>query len=284
MNYFHIFTHNKLVSMMSIRINIIILGFACFWGACSKIDQGEGNWNTQAGKQSFGNVENNIGACMSFFDLALRLNAYESLSEEQRSAWQDIYFPTYRLEQNEAGHWLGIKDADTVFTVKGDQLAMTTESSVWELDGCCEAYQGILKITCTGIRCWTLDVISVIYGNWMTEARLKVMYQGTEVPVSFREGDWLISGSGKNISLEKDACEEILNFDFIEPLITVSDSKYLFNQGMVFMTVKDSEQQRVEMVKAELHLLPEKGRHLKITYMGNVFSYSDEPDFIWEGD
>ena len=53
---------------------------------------------------------------------------------------------------------------------------------------------------------------------------------------------------------------------------------------MVFMTVKDSEQQRVEMVKAELHLLPKKGRHLKITYMGNVFSYSDEPDLIWEGD
>lgn len=269
--------------MVSIRINIIVLAFACFLGGCSEIDHGEDIWNHQAGRQSFENVENNIGACMSFFDLALRLNAYRNLPEEERGEWQDIYFPDYRLEQNESGHWLGIKDADTVFTVRGDQLSMTTESSVWELDGCCKTYQGVLKITCTGVRRWTLDVVSVVYGDWWTEARLKVMCQGMEVPVSFRDGDWWISGSGKSICMRDDSCEETLDFELTEPLIAVSDSKYLFNQGTVFMTVNGLEQQRTETVKAELYSLPEKGHSLKITYMGNDFSYSYEPDLIWEG-
>lgn len=263
----------------------IILVVCLLLGACSKVEQGEYSRSSQSGKQSFGYVENNIGACMSFFDLALRLNAYLELPEEQRDEWQESYFPGYRIEQDEAGSWMGLKGEDTVFTVHPDQLTLTTESAVWELDGCCEAYHGVLRITCTELRYWMLDVISVVNGAWTTEARLKVKYQGTEIPDNFNVGDWEISGSGKSILTETaDSCQTELRFDLSAPVAKVADSKYLFHEGTVFMALKDSERQREEMVKAELRLLPDKGRKLQIYYMGNIYSYRDEPEFILNKD
>ena len=269
-----------MIHRMRTGLNItgVLFIFSLLWGACSKVEQGENYWNSQTGKQSFGVVENNIGACMSFFDLALRLNAYLELTEDQKNELQDLYFADYQLEQDEEGSWLGIKGADTVFTVKPDPSALTTESAVWELDGCCEAYQGVLRITCTEIRCWTLEVISVINGDWTTEACLKVKYQGAAIPTYFNEGDWNISGSGNSISMEAGDSEGVVvNFNVITPLVKIADSKYLFNEGAVFMALKDIEQQREEMIKAELKLLPDKGRKLQICCMGNVYSYTDDP-------
>ena len=74
-----------------IMVSVIILS------ACGKDEGYEFVGGNNAGKQSYDYLENNIAAFLSFFDLALRMNAYLELPEEEREEMQDTYFPDIRF-------------------------------------------------------------------------------------------------------------------------------------------------------------------------------------------
>lgn len=260
---------------------VLCVLMAVLGGSCGKVDDSEhfkGSYN--AGKQSFEYLENNMAAFMSFFDLAIRMNAYlEKPADEQEEVRND-YFQDYQIYEQEAGQWLGIKAGDTIFRVISDGLDIMTESSVWKFEGCCEAYKGAMTVICTGYRCWSLELASVVNGNWVSEAHLKVGCQSEHLPADFNGGDWIVSGAGKSVSED---CDEnggkmILDFEVAESLIKISHSKYLFDKGILFMGITDFERQREEVAKAEWRSTSGQGRLLKITYNNAVYQYNDESD------
>lgn len=259
-------------------IGIWLLLVLCF-SACTKDDGYDYQQGYNTGKQSFEYTENNMAAFMSFFDLSLRMNAYLSLPEERREEMLDLYFPNYQVCRDEEGRWLGLKGQDTAFIVVPDDLLLTTETAVWKLSGCCEAYNGAMTVTCTGSRHWELEIFSSVNRGWVTDAHLKVHHQGELMPSTFNQGDWIVSGSGKSISegIYSEG-KKILHFEVAEPLIKIADSQYLFDKGILFMKVNDLWQQREETVKAELKAYAEKGRQLQITYKGEIYSYNDDAE------
>ena len=275
-NLFHNFTcykkHNEAMKnncnfIIWVMVSVIILS------ACGKDEGYEFAGGNHAGKQSYDYLENNIAACLSFFDLALRMNAYLELPEEEREELQDTYFPDYQVCRNDAGEWLGVKEQDTVFRIVADNLALTTESAEWKLDGCCDVYHGVVTIICTGLRNWTLEIAPVINGCWTSEAHFAITCQGEELPFDFNHGDWIIAGVGKSMTEEELGDISNMDFEIAESLVKNSDSKYLFDKGMLYIKIRDAGQFREEYVKAELKSVAGKGRQLQLTYKGDVYAY-----------
>lgn len=249
-------------------------------GACTKVDSLEhysGSYNV--GKQSFEYLENNMASLMSFFDLALRMDAFLEKAEEEPSG-ENVCFLDYELMPGAEGQWLGVKAGDTVFSIASDGLDLTTESAVWRLKGERGVYRGEMTVTCTAYRTWTLEMESVVNGNWVSDAHLKVQCPGETLPVDFNGGDWMVSGSGMSVSWNDEYGGEkmILNFDIAESLIKISGSRYLFDKGTLFINISDLERQKKELAKAELKSIGH-GRQLKITYKNEVYLYNDEADF-----
>lgn len=264
---------------MKRKLFYISLCFLCtvILGSCTKEVGNEYQQGYNAGKQSFEYLENNMAAFLSFFDLSLRVNAYLETPEELRTEFENNYFPDYHIFQTEDSYWIGLKGQDTVFRVKSDDLSLTTEAAVWELDGCCDIYRGAVKVTCTGLRSWTLELCSVVNGIWCSDAQLKIQYQGETLPADFIHGDWMVSGAGQSVSESYDEAggRTILNFEIAESLLKISSSRYLFDKGLLFMVIEDINDQSREIVKAELKSLPESGRQLRVTYKGEVYAYFD---------
>ena len=279
LNIFCNFTEFQRVNAMKRKLIYISLCFLCILmlGSCTKEVGYEYQQGYNAGKQSFEYLESNMAAFLSFFDLSLRMNAYLEVPGELQPEVVSDYFPDYRVSRNENGDWIGLKGGDTVFRVAPDDLPLTTETAVWRLDGCCDVYDGAMKVTCTGSRSWTLELYSVVNGMWRSDAHLKIQYQGETLPTDFIHGDWIVSGSGQSVSDSYGEIEgqTILNFEVAESLMKISSSQYLFDKGVLFMVVEDIDDQRKEVIKAELKSLPESGRQLRVTYKGEVYAYFD---------
>lgn len=257
---------------------MVVLGISYLLGGCRKEDSYESSYEFNTGKQSFEHLENNMAAILSFFDLSLRMNAYLDWPEEEQAEALRECFPDYQIQLDEEGNWIGVKEQNTVFRVVTDGLDLTTETAVWKLDGCCEAYHGAMTIICTGWGNWTLETQCVINGVWKSEAYLRIKYQGEQMPVDFEQGDWVISGSGKS-AIEEEGAEwenEWMRFEIGEHLAKLGGSRYLFDRGVLYLTLQNAEYERQEYVKAELKPLLEKGRQLQITYRGQEKIYSDE--------
>lgn len=105
--------------------------------------------------------------------------------------------------------------------------------------------------------------------KWISDASLKINYNGEQTPRNFNDGDWIVSGVGKSMTDE----EEILNFEIAESLIRYAESHYLFDKGLLYLRLKNRFSPKEEIVKAEMKPLPGSDRSLKITYKGEVYSY-----------
>lgn len=246
------------------------------WGlcACSKDMGFDGQRGYNTGKQAFNDVENNMAVFMSFFDLSLRMNAYLHTPEEQRIEAEAYYFPEYQMYQLGENEWMGLKDLDTVFRIVKDDLAMTTETANWKIYSCDDGYKGTVSVVCSGPRSWQLDVRAVENRMWKSDAHLKIQYNGEQIPENFNQGDWTVSGSGESIA--DDDYEKVkMGFEVAESLIRISNSRYLFDKGILFMKIKKEHEPAEHIIKANLRLLPDKNRDLQITYRGEIYSYID---------
>ena len=105
--------------------------------------------------------------------------------------------------------------------------------------------------------------------KWISDASLKINYNGEQTPRNFNDGDWIVSGVGKSMTDE----EEILNFEIAESLIRYAESHYLFDKGLLYLRLKNRFSPKEEIVKAEMKTLPGSDRSLQITYKGEVYSY-----------
>ena len=105
--------------------------------------------------------------------------------------------------------------------------------------------------------------------KWISDASLKINYNGEQTPRNFNDGDWIVSGVGKSMTDE----EEILNFEIAESLIRYAESQYLFDKGLLYLRLKNRFSPKEEIVKAEMKTLPGSDRSLQITYKGEVYSY-----------
>jgi len=249
-----------------------------FLGGCGNEEGDDNSRGFHSGKQSFEDLENNMAAILSFFDLSLRMNAYLERPEEVEVETLPGCFPDYQIIRNDEGEWLGLKGQDTVFRVVTDGLALTMETAVWKLDGCCEAYHGVMTIVCTGLGTWTLETNSVVNGIWKSKAFLRVKYQGEHMPLDFNRGNWMISGNGESMieDEEKEGNSEIMRFEIGESLIKTGESKYLFDKGVLYLTVQNPDDERQELVKTELKSFSAGGRQLQITSRGVEKIYYDE--------
>lgn len=244
---------------------------------CGKEEFEERQGGNNGGKQSFEYFENNMAAFMSLFDLSLRMNMWLEMPEAKRLQAQDEYFPDYRICPAGESLWLGLQGQDTIFRIESDGLPLTMNTAVWKLKGCCDAFQGALTMTCTGLRTWSLELSLVKQGCWVSEAHLKIQSQSELMPADFNQGDWVISGQGQCISEDCDMSGEtvILDFEMDESLARISGSKYLFDKGVIYLKMREPEREREETVKAVLRRLSDAGRQLRITWRGEVFSYND---------
>ncbi len=165
--------------------------------------------------------------------------------------------------------WIGWKGQDSVFKVVTDDLALTTETAHWEIVGCRAPYEGQLTVLCSGLRTWVFHVSALQNRKWISDASLKINYNGEQTPRNFNDGDWIVSGVGKSMTDE----EEILNFEIAESLIRYAESHYLFDKGLLYLRLKNRFSPKEEIVKAEMKTLPGSDRSLQITYKGEVYSY-----------
>lgn len=60
--------------------------------------------------------------------------------------------------------------------------------------------------------------------KWISDASLKINYNGEQTPRNFNDGDWIVSGVGKSMTDE----EEILNFEVAESLIRYAEESLSF--------------------------------------------------------
>lgn len=236
--------------------------------ACSEEDGYDAHTGYQTGKQNYDYVESNMASLMSFWDLALRMNAYLTDLEKCGGEMRET-FPEYDLCRMSDQEWVGLKGQDTVFRIITDDLALTTETAEWKIIGYAPPYEGTVTIVCSNLRSWNFSVATVINRNWVSDAQLKIDYNSEGIPRNFYDGDWVVSGAGR--SLAEDA--SLLNFEIAESLIRFSDSRYLFDKGLLYLRLKDTFSRQEEIVKAEMKVLSDNNRSLQITYKGSVYSY-----------
>ena len=253
----------------SLLYRILILVLIGPLGACSEECGYDSHAGYQLGKQNFDYLEGNMASILSFWDLALRMNTYLTALDEEGEDRVEELFPDYRLQQVNEHEWIGWKGQDSVFKVVTDDLALTTETAHWEIVGCRAPYEGQLTVLCSGLRTWVFHVSALQNRKWISDACLKINYNGEQTPRNFNDGDWIVSGVGKSMTDE----EEILNFEIAESLIRYAESHYLFDKGLLYLRLKNRFSPKEEIVKAEMKTLPGSDRSLQITYKGEVYSY-----------
>jgi len=252
----------------SLLYRTLILVLIGSLGACSEECGYDSHAGYQLGKQNFDYLEGNMASILSFWDLALRMNTYLTALDEEGEDRVEELFPDYRLQQVNEHEWIGWKGQDSVFKVVTDDLALTTETAHWEIVGCRAPYEGQLTVLCSGLRTWVFHVSALQNRKWISDASLKINYNGEQTPRNFNDGDWIVSGVGKSMTDE----EEILNFEIAESLIRYAESHYLFDKGLLYLR-KNRFSPKEEIVKAEMKTLPGSDRSLQITYKGEVYSY-----------
>lgn len=250
------------------------LAIAITLTSCAK-DEGYDNYQGyNVGKQSYDYMENNMAAMMSSFDLLLRMNAFLQISDEQKTEAEAYYFPEYQLTPIDENEWVGLKDQDTVFKIIKDDLTLTTETSCWKIFSCSKKSSGIVSVVCSGPRNWQLEVKAMGNQMWVSDAHLKIQYNGEEKPESFNQSDWNISGSGRSIADDNEST--IIGFEVTESLGRFADSRYLFDKGVVYLKVKKENAEAEEVIKADLKPSSDNKRNLQITYKGEIFSYNEK--------
>ena len=145
----------------------------------------------------------------------LRMNTYLTALDEEGEDRVEELFPDYRLQQVNEHEWIGWKGQDSVFKIVTDDLALTTETAHWEIVGCRAPYEGQLTVLCSGLRTWVFHVSALQNRKWISDASLKINYNGEQTPRNFNDGDWIVSGVGKSMTDE----EEILNFEIADTKI-----------------------------------------------------------------
>ena len=253
----------------SLLYRILILVLIGPLGSCSEECGYDSHAGYQLGKQNFDYLEGNMASILSFWDLALRMNTYLTALDEEGEDRVEELFPDYRLQQVNEYEWIGWKGQDSVFKIVTDDLALTTETAHWEIVGCRAPYEGQLTVLCSGLRTWVFHVSALQNRKWISDASLKINYNGEQTPRNFNDGDWIVSGVGKSMTDE----EEILNFEIAESLIRYAESHYLFDKGLLYLRLKNRFSPKEEIVKAEMKTLPGSDRSLQITYKGEVYSY-----------
>ena len=257
----------KIFKSLLSRIFILVLMGSL--GACSEECGYDSHAGYQLGKQNFDYLEGNMASILSFWDLALRMNTYLSALDEEGVDRVEELFPEYRLLQVNEHEWVGLKEQDTVFRIVTDDLALTTETARWEIVGYRAPYEGQITVLCSSLRTWMFTVSALQNRRWISDASLKINYNGEKMPRNFNDGDWIVSGVGKSIA----DGEEILNFEIAESLIRYAESHYLFDKGLLYLRLKSMFSRKEEIVKAEMKTLPGSDRSLQITYRGEVYSY-----------
>ena len=255
---------------------VFLLAFALsLLSSCTKEDGYEYQGSFNGGKQAFDDTENNMAVLLSFFDLSLRVNACLSVEEEEFEAMQAEYLPDYRLLLGKGGEWLGLKGQDTLFRLITDDLPLTVETAKWKMIGYGNIAKGEMTMTCQNLGEWSLEALGVEGRYWKSSALLKIQYKGEQLPENFGESDWVIAGAGESRAEAGQREEKKLAFEVAESLVKISNSRYLFDKGVLYLKIKDGSGKE-ETVKAEMKSRLDKGRLLQVTYREKIYSYSDD--------
>lgn len=256
------------------NIFVMVLIFAGILPVACVIEHEDGYASKNGGKQAFSAYEDNMRELVSFVDLAIRMENYLSVPENERPNAEEIYFPDHKIRPAGEQAWAGLQARDTVFRIVTGGQSLFTEGAKWEVYG-----YGVLfapaVLTCTGEQRIALEVEGCRGAVWTTDASLSFQCKQETVPENYYAGKWMISGSGKCVS-EADYNNRnriLLGFEIIQPLEKDSRSKYIAENGEVSMLVKDLSLKREEKIKAEFKLLPDQSRLLKIFYKGKEHQF-----------
>ena len=229
----------------SLLYRILILVLIGPLGACSEECGYDSHAGYQLGKQNFDYLEGNMASILSFWDLALRMNTYLTALDEEGEDRVEELFPDYRLQQVNEHEWIGWKGQDSVFKIVTDDLALTTETAHWEIVGCRAPYEGQLTVLCSGLRTWVFHVSALQNRKWISDASLKINYNGEQTPRNFNDGDWIVSGVGKSMTDEEFA------LDNKKKVVVRKRISYLNKGDKVWIVSSDGYLLHTDVVRAE---------------------------------
>lgn len=242
--------------------------------ACTKEDK---DWNNSynSGKQLFDYTESNIGAFLSLFDLSLRMNTFVEKEKADTIRQADRLSSEYTISESDKDCWVGVDGSDTVFIIRTDGLCLATETAVWKIESRLPACSGEGVVSCTGWGRWVLELKDTRSGDWMSNVRLVLQYFGEELPCCLDMSDFTLLGSAESIMTESDeeGNRTLLNFEIAAPLYKAQKNNFLFDSGLLYMSMRDVRGDRERTAKAELRAEAGKNRSLQITYRGEVYSY-----------
>lgn len=222
---------------------------------------------TNGGKQAFEAYENNMQFCESLLDLAIRMDRYLAVPENERTEAEDLLFPAYKIRPVGERGWVGMQNRDTVFRIITDGNSLFTEGTEWQV---CNA-----SLVCNGAKSFTLKVKGYRGPVWTTDAELQYQCMQDKNPGNYDAGEWMISGKGECAS-EPDYENKkriLLNFEITQALKKIAESKYVADQGKVALVVRDLYLQQEEKIKAEFDSSSGWERYLKITYKDRNYVY-----------
>lgn len=245
-------------------------------GACVIEHEERNSSNYNGGERAFDVYEDNMKVLTSFLDLAIRMEHYLAVPEDERFDAEQKYFPEYKIRSVGEEEWVGLRARDTAFRIVTGGRSLGTEGAEWKV---CK-YEGVffpswVTLTYNETKNITLTVGGCEAWNWTIDAALQFQSEDEELPVNYYIGGWAIHGNGKCVS-EKDQHEQpriLLDFEITQPLVKLAGADDVANEGEVALLVRDTYLQQEEKVKATIESLAGDGRWVNILYKGKEYRH-----------
>lgn len=256
--------------------SLIWMGMILLPGACVIEHEDRYSNNYNGGEQAFDTYEDNLNILTSFLDLAIRMEHYLSVPEDERFDAEQKYFAEYKIRFVGEDEWAGLRARDTAFRIVTGGQSFETEGAVWKVRN----YEGVISpswatLTNTGEKNITLAVEACEVWRWATDAALEFRYEQESIPEDYYFGDWTISGSGECVSRmdEDEQARILLNFEIVRPLVKLAGISHVADEGEVSLLVHDTYLRQEEKVKATIESLSGSGRRVRIFYKGKEYQH-----------